>query len=250
MEMAPQLATRSIVYEVVGRFLFSSGLVLASFLGIRITREAVDGRIAHQPNYLVIASTPVFELPPATPLPTLTQTPLPTPTPTQTPLPTATPLPLPAIRLSIPAIRLNTRIQEISPTEKRAWNGESMLVWEPLAYAVGHYDTSGSPGGGGNIVLAGHNNTLGEVFRQLNDLNPGDEVILFNELKEFHYQVQQKMIIPYLGVERTGEAQIQALTAPKPAEMVTLISCWPYATNANRIVVIAVPAPGGDSRGN
>jgi LPXTG-site transpeptidase (sortase) family protein len=249
MDMVRQITTRSIVYEVLGRFLFSAGLVLACFLGIRIAREAVDRRIAQQPNYLVIPSTPIFGLPPATPLPTLTQTSVPTPTPTQTPLPTATPLPLPAIRLSIPAIKVNARIQEIFPTEKRSSNGEYQLVWEPVAFAVAHYNTSGYPGAGRNIVLVGHNNTEGEVFRYLNDLNPGDEVILFNEIKEFHYQVQQKVIIPYLGSEREGEAQLQAFAAPQPAEMVTLISCWPYATNANRIVVIAAPIPGWGENG-
>lgn len=249
MEMVRQIATRSMVYEVVGRFFFSAGLVLACFLGIRIARAAVDNRIAQQPNYLIIPNTPEFKLPAATPLPTLTQTPVPTPTPTQTPLPTPTPFPLPAVRLSIPAIKLNASIQEIAPTEKRVSNGEYVLVWEPVAHAVAHYDSSGYPGGGGNIVLTGHNNTLGEVFRNLNDLNPGDELILFNELNEFHYQVQQKMIIPYLGAEREGDAQLQAFTAPQPTEMVTLISCWPYATNANRIVIIAVPAWSGDQNG-
>ena len=34
--------------------------------------------------------------------------------------------------------------------------------------------------------------------------------------------------------------------AEKPTEKVTLISCWPFATNAHRIVVIAVPSPKGD----
>jgi sortase A len=225
------------------------GVGLACFLGIRITRQEVDKQIADQPNYLIMASTPIFRLPPATPLPTLTQTPLPTPTPTLTPTPTPTPLPSPAIRLSIPAINLNSSIKEVSPTEKTLANGEFRFVWEPVDFAVGHYDTSGNPGGGGNIVLTGHNNMAGEVFRYLNNLNPGDEVILFNEVSEFHYQVQQKSIIPYLGAEMEGDVQLQSLAGPKPTELVTLISCWPYATNANRIVVIAVPMFGGDQIG-
>jgi sortase A len=240
----------SVIYQILGRFLLSLGVGLACFLGIRITRQEVDKQIADQPNYLIMASTPVFKLPPATPLPTFTQTPVPTPTPTLTPTPTPTPLPSPAIRISIPAIKLNSSIKEVSPTEKILSNGEPRFIWDPVDFAVGHLDTSENPGGRGNIVLTGHNNMAGEVFRNLNDLNPGDEVILFNAVGEFHYQVQQKSIIPYLGSEMAGDAQLQSYASPQPSERVTLISCWPYATNANRIVVIAVPLLNGAALGN
>ncbi|RPH62742.1 MAG: sortase [Chloroflexi bacterium] len=236
MGLVRQILTASRVYGILGSFLFSAGIVLGCFLGIRVTREAVDSRISHDSIYLIITSTPAFDFPPATPLPTLAPT----------PIPTATPIPLPAIRLSIPAINLNTSIKEIAPTEKISWNGERYLVWEPVTYAVAHYDTSGNPGMGKNIVLTGHNNTLGEVFRDLNKLNPGDELILFTGTTEFYYQVQQKTIVPYLGFEAEGDATLQYYAAPQLAEMVTIISCWPYATNANRIIVIAVPLPGGD----
>jgi sortase A len=249
MEMVRSILSRSSIYQILGRFLLSLGVGLACFLGIHVTRQEVDRQIADQPNYLILASTPILKLPPATPLPTLTQTPVPTPTPTSTPTPTPTPLPSPALRLSIPAINLNSSIKEVSPTEKILSNGESRFEWEPVAFAVGHFDSSGNPGGGGNIVLAGHNNMAGEVFRNLNDLNPGDEVILFNAAGEFHYQVQQKSIIPYRGAEMEGDAQLQFFAGPQPTEMVTLLSCWPYATNANRIVVIAVPIIGGDQIG-
>ncbi len=234
--MVRQVLTRSLIYESLGRLLISGGIALGCFLGLRLARKAVDSQIADRPSYLFIASTPVFELPPATPLPTLTPT----------PIPTATPPPLPAIRLSIPAINLNTGIKEMSPTEKILSSGESMFVWEPLAFAVGHYDSSGNPRGGNNIVLAGHNNTLGDIFRDLDQLNQGDEVILFTEDGEYHYQVWEKIIVPYLGAETEGDAKLQSLSAPQSSEMVTLLSCWPYFTNANRIAIIAVPLSGRD----
>jgi len=134
----------------------------------------------------------------------------------------------------------------MSPTEKISSNGEYKLVWEPLAFAVGHYDTSGYPGGGKNIILAGHNNTLGDIFRYLDQLNQGDEVTLFTEDREYHYQVKEKIIIPYLGFEAEGDAMLQNLSAPQSSEIVTLLSCWPYLTNANRIAIIAVPLSDGD----
>lgn len=226
-----QQLNSSAVYNITGRLLISLGIVLGGYLSIRLTGDFVENQIAQQQDFLLIASTPVFAMPPATPLPTLTPT----------PVPTATPLPLPAIRLSIPAIHVNTSIQEVFPVEKVLFGGVNKAIWEVPAFAAGHYSTSGNPGGGRNIVLIGHNNIRGEVFRDLNRLDIGDEIILFTEQGETHYQVQKKFIIPYRGTEEEGDAKLQAYAAPQLTEMVTIISCWPYLTNANRIVVIAVP---------
>jgi sortase A len=126
---------------------------------------------------------------------------------------------------------------------------DGSFIWDPPNYAAGHYDSSGNPGGGRNIVFNAHNNMAGEVFRDLNKLVPGDEIILLTDAGEFHYQVQQKVIIPYVGHEAEANVQIGALSAPQSSEMVTLISCWPYYTFTSRIVVVAVPMFGGDVHG-
>ena len=232
-------------YDFAGRLMISTGVVLGSLLGLRLARESLEGQIAQQPHYLRIDSIPAFQLPAATALPTQTLTPLPTSTPTVTPSPTPTPLPLPATRLSIPAIGLNTSVRESAPRQQR--NGT--YIWDPPAYAAGHYNSSGNPGGGRNIVFQGHNNTLGQVFRDLDHLTPGDEIILLTDAGEFHYRVQQTVIIPYVGHEAEATARIQAMSAPQSAEMVTLISCWPYSTYSSRIIVVAVPVSSGGSGG-
>ena len=230
-----QLGSQSILINFLGRFLLSTGIILGCLLSMCLTREWIDGQIEQNNDYLVSASNPALELPPATPLPTFT------PTPT----PTATPPPLPAIRISIPAIDLNTSIEDVSPIETVSPGGEISSTWGSSAFAVGHFDTSGNPEGGRNIVLAGHNNTLGEVFRNLDQLNLGDEVILFTEEQTFSYTIQKKYIIPFMANEEEGNLLLQSYSAPQNSEMVTLISCWPYATNANRIILVAMPSVGG-----
>jgi sortase A len=232
-------------YDFAGRLLMSTGVVLGCLLGLRFTRESLDGQIARDPHYLRIDSTPAFGLPPATALPTLTLTPMPTATPTSTPSPTPTPLPLPARRLSIPAIGLNTSVVESSPRQR----GDGTFIWDPPAYAAGHYDSSGDPGEGRNIVFQGHNNIYGEVFRDLDKLNPGDEIILLTDTGEFHYRIQQKVTIPYVGHEAQAAPQIQAMTGPGSSEVVTLVSCWPYSTFTSRIIVVAVPVGSGGAGG-
>lgn len=233
--MGRRLDSFPIIYYWLGRSFFALGMVLGVYVFIHLVRETVDTRIAAQPHYLLIASTPQLDLPPATPLPTFTPT----------PWPTAAPPPPPAIRLAIPAIRLNSAIEEVTASLINPQNQELGTVWQTVAFAVGHYDTSGNPGEGRNIVVAGHNNTLGEVFRDLNKLTPGDEVILYTQDREFHYLVEKKYIIPFLGQETDADAKLRALTAPQTSERVTLISCWPYATNASRIIVIAGPTTAG-----
>ena len=233
------------IYDFTGRLLISTGVVLGSLLGLRFTRESLDSQIAEQPHYLQIDSTPAFQLPPATALPTQTLTPMPTSTPTSTPSPTATPLPLPATRLSIPAIGLNTSVKESSPRQQ----ADGSFIWDPPAYAAGHYNSSGNPGGGRNIVFQGHNNMTGEVFRDLNKLTSGDEIILLTDAGEFHYLIQQKIIIPYVGHEVEAIPQILALTGPQPSETVTLISCWPYTTYSSRIIIVALPVNRGGTDG-
>lgn len=223
------------IYDLTSRLLVSTGAVLGCLLGLRFVRENLDSKIANQQSYLRIDSTPAFQLPAATALPTQTLTPMPTPSPTLTPLPS------PATRLSIPAIGLNTSVVESYPKQQR----DGSFIWDTPNYAAGHYDTSGNPGGGRNIVFTAHNNMAGEVFRDLNKLVPGDEIILLTDAGEFHYQVQEKLIIPYVGHEAEANQQIGALSAPQDSERVTLISCWPYYTFTNRIVVVAVPLFGG-----
>ena len=240
----PELSSAR-AFDFAGRLLISTGVVLGSLLGLRFTRDSLDVEIARQPHYLRIDSTPAFQLPPATALPTQTLTPMPTSTPTSTPSPTATPRPLPARRLAIPAIGLNTSVRESAPRQRS--NGT--FIWDPPAYTAGHYNSSGNPGGGRNIVFQGHNNTAGEVFRDLDKLSPGDEIILLTDAGEFRYQIQQTIMIPYVGHEAEAIPQILALTGPQPSEMVTLISCWPYSTYSNRIIVVAVPLFGGGPGG-
>ena len=217
--------------------MFTAGIALALFVVIHLIRNSIENWVSQHSDYLLIYSTPMLEFPAATPLPTLTVT----------PVPTALPPPLAPIRLSIPVINLNISIQEIFPTEKLLTGGESRLVWELPPFAVGHYDSSGSPGGGRNIVLIGHNNTEGEVFRDLDKLQLEDDVTLFTEQSEFHYRVQKKYLIPYLGAELEGDRKLQSFAEPQSSEMITMISCWPYATNSHRIVIIAIPLDDGNS---
>jgi sortase A len=101
---------------------------------------------------------------------------------------------------------------------------------ESLKRGVGHYDASANPGEAGNVVLAGHNDVYGEVFRDLDRLQAGDELTLYSQLGQYRYRVREWFLV--------DPSEVSVL-APTSSPTVTLISCHPYLVDNHRIVVVA-----------
>lgn len=227
------------VYFIMGLLLLSTGVVLALSISILLLDDTLQQKVEQHTQFLLIPGTPVFELLPAT------QTPLPTPTitstPTQNPSPTPTLTPAPPSRLRIPYIGVNSMVIDVEPEVYLSYSGVKKARWSVPAYAVGHFFNSGNPGAGTNIVLSGHNNFLGEVFRNFYLLKPGIEIVLYSNTGEFHYSISEVTVVPYLRNPTQGEQILQQYIEATSTEQLTLISCYPYLTNSDRIVVVAKP---------
>ena len=52
--------------------------------------------------------------------------------------------------------------------------------WDELKKGVAQHIGSANPGEAGNVVLSAHNDVYGELFRNLDKLQPGDQVILYS----------------------------------------------------------------------
>lgn len=102
--------------------------------------------------------------------------------------------------------------------------------WEQLKKGVAQHIDTANPGQNGNMVLTGHNDVFGEVFRYLDRLKPGDEVIIYTSKRSYTYLVTGWIIVEPSQVE---------VMAPTPDATVTLISCYPYLVDNKRIVVKA-----------
>jgi sortase A len=102
--------------------------------------------------------------------------------------------------------------------------------WEALKQGAGHHIGSANPGESDNCVISAHNDIYGEIFRRLDDLELGDEVVIYAGEQPYRYIVMAKQI-----VEPT---QVHVL-APTTKPVATLISCYPYMVDTHRIVVIA-----------
>lgn len=132
-------------------------------------------------------------------------------------LPVPTPGPQQAIRIQIPAIGVDAPVVQ----------GDG---WEQLKKGVGQHIPSANPGENGNVVLSGHNDVYGEIFRHLDRLQPGDQVILYTQQRAYTYIVERTLIVEPTAVE---------VIASTGAPTLTLISCYPYLVDTHRIVVFA-----------
>lgn len=130
-------------------------------------------------------------------------------------VPVPIPTPEHGIRIQIPAINVDAPIV----------HGDS---WEQLKKGVAHNAVSANPGQPGNIILSGHNDVFGEVFRYLERLKQGDEVIVYTNRRSYTYVVS--------GWELVEPTQVEVM-APTPDATITLISCHPYLVDNHRIVV-------------
>jgi sortase A len=138
-----------------------------------------------------------------------------------TPLPMPTPGPEHAIRIQIPAIGVD------APTVE----GDD---WEALKQGAGHHVGSANPGESDNCIISAHNDIFGEIFRDLSDLDLGDDIFVYTISQVYHYAVTQKRII-----EPTEVNVMQDTSSP----VLTLISCYPYGIDTHRIVVIGELQP-------
>ena len=102
--------------------------------------------------------------------------------------------------------------------------------WEELRRGVGQHIGSANPGRPGNLVLTGHNDIYGEVFRDLDKLEEGDEVIIYSANNSYTYVVTETQIVAPTDIE---------VMEPTPEATLTLISCYPYRIDNQRIVVFA-----------
>jgi len=132
-------------------------------------------------------------------------------------IPIPTPAPEHANRIQIPAISIDAPI--IQGTG-----------WEQLKRGVGQVIGTANPGQKGNIVLSAHNDIYGELFRYLDQLNPGDQFTVYTNSRAYTYVV--------IGWDVVEPTRVEVMN-PTPNRTATLISCYPYLVDNMRIVVKA-----------
>jgi len=128
-----------------------------------------------------------------------------------------TPAPSNPVRIRIPSLGVDATIVQ----------GDG---WEQLKKGVGHHIGSADPGNTGNVVLSAHNDIYGEIFRKLDRISEGDEIFINTTTQEYRYVYSSTDV-----VTPTEVSVMEQTTDPR----LTLISCYPYLINTQRIVIVA-----------
>ena len=129
------------------------------------------------------------------------------------PIPTAAPDE--TIRIQIPCLKVDPPVVQADG-------------FEQLKKGVGQNVSSANPGQSGNVILSAHNDVYGELFRYLDKLQPGDQVVIYTQQRQYTYVVDRTALVEPTAVE---------VMASTGSPTVTLISCYPYLVNDQRIVV-------------
>lgn len=99
-----------------------------------------------------------------------------------------------------------------------------------LRKGPGHYPATLLPGLGGTVAIAGHRTTYLAPFHDVNELKPGDRIVLTMPYARFDYAVQRVQVVLPTALWITRDAGYERLV---------LSACHPLYSASHRIVVFA-----------
>jgi LPXTG-site transpeptidase (sortase) family protein len=124
----------------------------------------------------------------------------------------------PLTRIEIPKLGVDTIVvQGTSPSALRA--------------GAGHYPNTPLPGQKGNVAIAGHRTTYGRPFNKVDQLRPGDKIILTTPVGRYTYSVTR---LPWI-TDPWDWSVVDKSTEP----LLTLTACHPKGSARQRLIVRA-----------
>jgi sortase A len=105
-----------------------------------------------------------------------------------------------------------------------------------LKKGPGHYPGTQLPGQVGNFVVSGHRTTHGAPFNRVDELRPGDAVVIETKDTWYTYRVTGTEIVKPSAVEVTYPVPRHKDAVPKD-RLITLTSCNPKYSARTRIIV-------------
>ncbi len=141
------------------------------------------------------------------------------------------------VRLEISTLDVATDVIAVG------WRASSEGVqWDSPKNAAGFVINSAAPGQPGNTVIYGHNNIEGEVFKNLSDVETGDEITLTAEDGTvYRYEVEEVVRFKENGITDAERLAHLSYFDPTEDQRLTLLTCWPYTGNSHRVAVVAKP---------
>ena len=217
-----------------GRWLAHTALVAVVALLVLTAAVAPDPRFPHGPLPRT-ASGPAADVRlrasgPTTTTSTTTVPPAPAvavaPAPVDTMLLVPEDVPDPSVRrpiqiigrIQIPKIGVDTDLRD-------------QITQESIDLGPSHWPGTATPGGYGNAVIAGHRSSHSAPFHDLGALVAGDAVVLTDQAGHvFTYKITEMFVV---------NPDAMWITDQKPGRTLTIFTCHPIGSSAQRLVVRA-----------
>ncbi len=163
------------------------------------------------------------------------------------------------VRMTIPDLKIDAAVVPMGWKVVQTPSGP-VTQWMIPEAAAGHHINSAGIGEPGNLVISGHNNIYGQVFKPISlawdndtrvkvdnftdksDILNGRTIELFDaQGKQYSYT-----ITGFYRLKDTGVSQAQRIAngkyiLPTEDERLTIVTCWPPTNNTHRLIVIAEP---------
>jgi sortase A len=124
-------------------------------------------------------------------------------------------------RIQIPKIGLDTELRD-------------QITQESIDLGPSHWPGTAAPGGFGNAVIAGHRNSHSAPFHDLGALQTGDAIVLVDAGgRVFTYTVTEMFVV---------NPDAMWITEQSPGHTLTMFTCHPIGSSAQRLVVRATLA--------
>jgi LPXTG-site transpeptidase (sortase) family protein len=132
------------------------------------------------------------------------------------------------------------KIDIVVPVKKNVDGYNQTQYTESLKNGIAHFKDTNLPGENGNIFIFGHSSSdlieeetmFSEIFKDIDLLEKGDEIIIYYENKKYSYIIFDKKIV--------SEDDLSVLDSTD-TEKLTLMTCWPIGTDEKRMIVLANP---------
>lgn len=140
-------------------------------------------------------------------------------------------------RIIIPKIGKNVPLLDVSHHQDEDPEKLEDTFMEELKSGVVRYPGTAQPGEMGNVFIFWHSSNYpwiqsqyNDVFALLDQLDAGDEIIIFYNQKKFVYHITDKSIV------KPGDVKTLGSRDPNKKE-ISLMTCWPVGTTLERIIV-------------
>ncbi|MBP7806428.1 sortase, partial [Candidatus Gracilibacteria bacterium] len=137
---------------------------------------------------------------------------------------------IPKIGKNIPLIN----VEQHDASNSTEWH---KIFMKELENGIVKYPGSADPGEKGNSFIFGHSSNYpwakgnyNDVFALLNELENGDEIIVYFKHKKFVYAVKDKKVVK--------PGHVSSLGGTEEMKQLTLMTCWPLGTTISRLLIV------------